>query len=702
VTTPDGGVDLRKEATAEPGDPLPAAPPARALRPELVLTQDQLQVVVEDLLAHDSFVVDVETIGSLNPLRNEVTWIGLATDAAVHVIPLRHPHGDRLTEACVRREYDPTTRRPLRRDPTKLTKGTVKTVRHAATFSPPPRQLRPDVVFAALRPVFFSDRLKVNHNLKYDLRTMAKYWGGEIPPGPYADTLVSTHLVDENLIQKGLKPVTRKYYLGRQASNHQLANAFYPEMGKAGVELFSIAEAARYVAQDVTFTRRLDRRNMEIIEAEGLTPAWELDMALYGVIMGMEHAGVTIDVPAVEDLDRHLSGEMKLYETEAARITGVRFELSNINEKKHFLFGDPKTVKGGQGLKPLGYTKKNKDPQLDQDGLKKFAEKNPLAQVFLDHGEMMKLRSAFVTPFLEGDILDGGRVRTRLNLHSTVTGRLSSAEPNLQQIPARSELGRVFRKCFVASPGKDLVVADYSQIELRVAAHVAQDPEMIRVLSSGEDIHRAAAAGALQKPFEEVTDEERTIVGKVVNFLIIYGGGPKKLQKSVKRPLDECEEIISNYFKTFTRLEPMKTRIILDAVASGDRERPHRFPPYVVIPPTGRRRRLPDLYSDDQWDVFRAQRQAVNAVIQGMAANIMKMALVDVDVALKEEGSNARILLTVHDEIILEAPQDEAKAVYDLTIDVMNSVTLPDGSPILGKVPLLAEGGIGQTWVEAK
>lgn len=657
---------------------------------------------MDDLLAHDSFVVDVETIGGLNPLRNEVTWVGLATDAAVHVIPLRHPNGDQLTEACARREYDPTTRRPLKRDPSKLTKGTVRTVRHPATFSPPPRQLRPDVVFDALRPVFFSDRLKVNHNLKYDLRTMAKYWGGEIPPGPYADTLVSTHLVDENLIQKGLKPVTRKYYLGRRASDHAVAQAFYPEMGKAGVELFSLVEASRYVVQDVTFTRRLHRRNMEILREEDLLAAWELDMALYGVIMDMEHTGITIDVPSVEELDRHLSAEMKVYETEAARITGVRFELSNINEKKHFLFGDPKTVKGGQGVKPLSYTQKTKEPQLNQDSLAKFAEKVPLAQVFLDHGEMMKLRSAFVTPFLEDDILDQGRVRTRLNLHSTVTGRLSSAEPNLQQIPARSELGKVFRKCFVAAPGKSLVVADYSQIELRVAAYVAQDPEMIRVLSSGEDIHRAAAAGALQKDVEDVTDEERSIVGKVVNFLIIYGGGPKKLQKSVKRPLEECEEIIANYFKTFTRLEPMKARIIMEAVAAGDRERPHRFPPYVVIPPTGRRRRLPDLYSDDQWDVFRAQRQAVNAVIQGMAANIMKMALVDVDAALRDEGADARILLTVHDEIIMEAPQSEAQGVYDLTIDVMNSVTLPDGSPILGKVPLLAEGGVGHTWVEAK
>lgn len=289
--------------------------------------------------------------------------------------------------------------------------------------------------------------------------------------------------------------------------------------------------------------------------------------------------------------------------------------------------------------------------------------------------------------------------------HSYVTQGFfhhNSSEPNLQQIPVRSELGKAFRKSFVAPAGYDLVVADYSQIELRVAAYVAQDPEMIRVLSTGEDIHRAAVAGALQKPLEEVTDEERSIIGKVVNFLIIYGGGAKKLQKSVQRPLDECEEIIANYFKTFSRLEPMKARIISEALERGDRERPKTNPPFVVVPPTGRRRRLPGLFSPDEYEVFRAQRQAVNVVIQGFAANIMKMALVEVDAALAEAGSGARVLLTVHDEVMIEAPQSESEDVYNLTIDVMNGISGPDGQPILGPVPLLAEGGVGHTWVDAK
>jgi DNA polymerase I-like protein with 3'-5' exonuclease and polymerase domains len=671
----------------------------RPFVPKLILSRAQLDAAVDDLLAHSSFVVDVETVGGLNPLRNEVTWIGLRTDAAVHIIPLRHPNGHMLTPPCSRREYDPSTRRPKKNNPAELTKGKIHMVHHPATFGPPPKQLRPDIVFDALRPVFFSDRLIINHNLRYDLKSMAKYWGGELPPGPYADTQVGVHLVDENLPQKGLKPITRGYYLGPNASVHKIAQRFYPEMGKAGVENFSLADAARYVAQDVTFTYRLHQRNMQVITGEEMTAAWELDMELYGLIMRMEMSGVAIDVDSVRALDAHLCAEIAQIEIDAARITGVKFNLGNINEKRKYLFG-PKE-EGGQGLKPLNTTKTGL-PQLNEEALRKFAEKNPLAGLFMEHGKLEKLRSAFVEPFLNGNLLDGGRVRTHLNLARTDTGRISSSEPNLQQIPARSELGKEFRKCFVAQPGSELIVADYSQIELRVAAYVAQDPEMIRVLSTGEDIHRAAVAGALQKPVDEVTDEERSVIGKVVNFLIIYGGGAKKLQKSVQRPLDECEEIIANYFKTFSRLEPMKARIIRDAIERGDRSRPHRQPPYVIVPPTGRRRRLPGLFSSDEYEVFRAQRQAVNAVIQGFAANIMKMALVNVDRALREVDSGARVLLTVHDEIMVETPESEAKAVYDLVIEEMNNVALPSGSPILGPVPLLAEGGIGHTWVDAK
>lgn len=689
------------------------------MRPSLVLTEAQLSDVVDDLMAHDAFVVDVETIGGLNTLRNEVAWIAFATEAAVHVIPLRHPNGEMVTAACSRKEYDPSTRRPLKRDPSKLTKGKTRMVHHPATFAPPPKQLRPDKVFEALRPVFWSDRLIINHNLRYDLKSMAKYWG-DLPPGPYADTQVMVHLCNENLPQKGLKPVTRSWYLGRAANDHKTAQRFYPELGKAGVENFSLSEAARYCVQDVTFTRRLYHRCLAQIEDEGMTGAWELDMQLYGVLMRMEHAGIEVNIEQVAELREYLAGEISRIETDAARIAGVRFALTNPNEKRKYLFGDgeahqyvdgngrrrfkwvvPEGAEKGQGITPAVFTPTGK-PRLKAEDLEKLAETNELAALFQTHGELDKLRAAFVEPFLSGELIDGGRVRTSFHLARTDTGRLSSSDPNLQQIPVRSQLGREFRKCFTAPPGYDLIVADYSQIELRVVAHVAQDPEMIRILSTGEDIHRAATAGALQKDPEDVTDEERSMVGKVVNFLIVYGGGAKTLQKTVKRPLEECEEIIANYFKTFKRLEPMKARIIKEAVARGDRERPMLRPPYVVIPPTGRRRRLPGLFSSDKYEVFKAQRQAVNAVVQGFAANIMKMALVEVDRVLTEADLGARLLLTVHDEIVMEAPSNHAEEVYPLVIDAMNGITLPDGTPILGQVPLLAEGGIGKTWVEAK
>lgn len=696
---PDEPSLAKAKTVVEPGEAIPLAPPARRDNPMVVLTADQLAEVVADLESHDSFVVDIETIGGLNPIRNEVTWIALSTDKAVHLIPINHPNGAVVTDVCRRQEYNLATRRPLKRDPSQMTMGTPHTVTHPATFAPPPKQLRPDVVFAALRPIFFSDRLIINHNLKYDLHSMAKYWGGELPPGPYADTLVGIHLLDESRLQKGLKPVTREWYLGIKSSDREAAQKFYPEMGKAGVENFSLADAARYCAQDVTFTHRLYRRIMRVMADEDLLAAWDLDMSLYGPLMGMEQAGIMIDKGAVSRLDDHLALEVKQLEVDVARICGVKFPLTNLAAKRKYLFGP--VSEGGQGLKPLGQTPKGLD-KLDAGILAKYADTNELAALFKTHTELAKLHTAFVKPFSKGDILDGGRVRTRFNLHRTDTGRLSSSEPNLQQIPVRSDLGKSFRECFVAdqSKGRILVVADYSQIELRVAAHVSGDPEMVRVLSTGEDIHRAAAAGALQKPMEDVTDEERSVVGKVVNFLIIYGGGAKKLQQSVHRPLQECEDIINSYFEAFGGLQRMKSQIIHDAVRNGDRSSPTMHPPYVVIPPTGRRRRLPGLFSDNEYDVQRAQRQAVNAVIQGFAANIMKMALVDVSKSVC--SGDTRMLLTVHDEIVVETSVDKSEEVLAQLLHVMGNVSLGDGTPVLGKVPLLAEGGIGYTWVSAK
>lgn len=679
--------------------------------PRTVLTEADLDRVVADLASVEAdssyLVIDVETVGSLNTMTNSVVWIGLGGDFGVHLIPMGHDNGYLLQPERSVDVPDMSTVRPFKNNPDRLTKPKMRKERLPASFSEPPKQLTPDVVMAAIRPYLFSPRVTlVGHNLRYDLKSLAKYFSGELPTGPYYDTLIAQHLCDENLTVYSLKSLTIDHYLGRgvgvpNSLAKEAKEAFYPNLGK-DVMASSFPDIASYLAKDITYTRWHMERTKEIIRGERLDDAWALEMDLFPVLMRMEYCGVHVDLEAARSLKDIVDKSLTDIEVEAWKICGIQFSLTNVNSKRDFLFDRPRDI-GGQRLKPISYTATGM-ASVDKATLKHYAPTNRLSELFLEFSELSKLKSSFIDPFASGDLITGGRVRTSFRQHGTATSRLSSADPNLQQIPVRSELGKAFRKAFSAGSGRKLVCADYDQIELRCIAYVSGDKRMSELFVSGDDIHAEAASAVYGVPLDEVTPEMRS-VGKTVNFLIIYGGGAKRLSEQTGVPVPECKAMIDRYYRRFSGLEPFKASVIAASISRADPQRPEWYPPYSLIPPFGRRRRLPDLLaSPDDGDgaLFRAQRQAVNAVVQGFAASVMKLALIRIDKALSESGTGARLVLTVHDEVLVDAPEEHAEAVFKLVIDGMQGVTVGDGEPILGDVPLVASGGIGDNWVEAK
>lgn len=661
------------------------------IRPKLLLTPEDIERDVQRHRSEDAFVVDVETT-SLQALTNSVLWVGLASGAGVSLIPLGFPNGDIDVPEHFEKVPIPGTERPWKNNPNRMTKPKTKKVRVPPTFLPPPEQVRPDVGFDLLKPLFYGDQIKIGHNLTFDLISIAKYYGGALPPGPYVDTMVLSHLVDEDRTDYKLKRLITKWLLPRATKEQK--KAFYEDLG-AKILDSSLYDVGRYLAKDVRYTWLYYKELLKHVEREGLMDVLRAEGEVFEVLMAMTYRGVAIDHARADDVLAGIRGEISDIEARAWKITGEPFKLTNNNEKRRLLF-DPKDW-GGQGLKPLSYTKKTKEPQANQATVEHYAPTNDLAAAFLEHSVVDKRRQ-FVEGLVDPENLINGRIHTSYNLHRADTGRLSSSAPNLQNVP-RDNDDLKMREMFIPSPGMQFIVADYDQVELRVIAHLTRDPEMTRLFTEGHDIHREAAAAMLGIAEEEVTSEQRTKYGKTVNFGVAYGAQANRVAGDLGVTKDTAQDFLDRYYARFANIQPWKTKQLRIAVESGDKGDLRRFPPYVEIPPYGRRRRIPDLYSDNKWDRYRAQRQAINAIIQGFASYIMKIAMVNLHPKLEAYG--AHLVLQVHDEITVEAPVENIEIVQLLIEDTMSGVMI-DGQPALGSIPLVVSAHIGDSWSEGK
>ena len=402
---------------------------------------------------------------------------------------------------------------------------------------------------------------------------------------------------------------------------------------------------------------------------------YEIELPLCPVLAAMEHAGMLVDRKALSAFGDMLDERIAADQAEIYALAGETFNINSTQQLGRILFDGDKL-----GLPPVKKTKTGYSTNAEV--LEKLRGQHPIIDKILQYRQYTKLKSTYVDG-LGKVIAPDGRIHTSFQNTVTATGRLSSAEPNLQNIPVRTELGAELRKMFVAPAGKVLVDADYSQIELRLLAHIAGDEHMIEAFRSGEDIHTVTAAQVFGVPVDQVTKHMRSSA-KAVNFGIVYGISAFSLSQDIGVPTYEAKEYIEKYFARFSGVHAYMTDVVSRAKADG-----------YVTTLFGRRRWLPELKSSNFNTRSFGERVALNMPIQGTAADIMKLAMIHVHSRLREEGLQARLILQVHDELIVECPEEEAEAVKALLSREMESVARLS-------VPLIADAAAGRSWAEAK
>ena len=435
-----------------------------------------------------------------------------------------------------------------------------------------------------------------------------------------------------------------------------------------------LAAKLAVLESEATAIRALEPILLEKLETQGLTSLYfDVELPLCRVLAGMEHAGVLVDTDALHAFREMLLGRIAACRSEIYRYAGTEFNIQSPKQLGEILF-ETLGLPAGKKTK-TGYS-------TNVEVLEKLRGKHPIIEQIMEYRMLTKLESTYADGLLKVVAADG-RVHTTFQNTVTATGRLSSTDPNLQNIPVRTELGSEIRKMFVSPPGCVLVDADYSQIELRVLAHMADDKAMQEAFRSGVDIHTATASQVFDLPVTEITPQLRR-AAKAVNFGIVYGISEFSLAEDIGVSRWEARAYIDNYLTRYHGVRDYMRDVVEHAKTDG-----------YVATLYGRRRWLPELHDGKYMVRQAAERMAMNAPIQGTAADVIKLAMLRVDRALKAEGLRARLVLQVHDELIVECPQDEAGTVMQLvTREMEAAATLA--------VPLNAEAHAGQSWYEAK
>jgi DNA polymerase-1 len=486
---------------------------------------------------------------------------------------------------------------------------------------------------------------------------------------PVFDTHVAAYLIDPES-PNGLKELARRELgvsLARFEDTPAKTRGPQPTFDELDVErasTFAGADSEIALALRASFEPRL--------EAEGLMSLMrDVEMPLSRVLAAMEMRGVLVDVPALEKLGREVEQQLRDLEGQCKRVAGKDFVLRSRDQLEKILFDELKlpvvkrTPKGGRST--------------DADVLEALADRHELPRAVLAYRELDKLKGTYIDALPRCVNPQTGRIHTRFDQAVAATGRLSSSDPNLQNIPVRTELGRAIRAAFVAPPGRVILSADYSQIELRVLAHLSQDPELVDAFSTGSDVHARTAALVLDKRPDQLTADERR-AAKTINFGVIYGMGDSALAKQLGIPREQAARFIAAYFERYAGVARFMERTV-EAARQGE----------AVRTLLGRRRFLPNLHSANRALRFEAERIARNTPIQGTAADILKLAMVKLG---QDELDGARMVLTVHDELVFEVPEGEAKQAAARIRERM------EGAMKLA-VPLVVDVGWGDNWAKA-
>ncbi len=612
--------------------PVVAAPPAAAGAQgsyELVTDAAQLAAWVERLRGAELIAFDTETT-SLDPMQAQLVGLSFAVEPqAACYIPLGHD------------------------------------------YAGVPAQLPREEVLAALAPILEdAQRPKLGQHAKYDLNVLAG--AGITVRGVVHDTLLESYVLHSTWRHD--MDTQAKRLLGYDTIRYEdVAGKGARQIPFAQVDLDS---ACRYAAEDADITLRLHQAQWPQFESlPGLRSVYEtIEVPLIGVLARMEQAGVLIDTAALRRQGSELGQRMQALTERAWALAGHPFSIDSTKQLGNVLFdelGLPVVVKtpGGQA-------------STNEDALEAIADRHELPRVVLEYRSLAKLRSTYTDKLAEMVNPRTGRVHTSYGQAIAATGRLSSSEPNLQNIPARTEEGRRIRQAFIAPPGWQVVAADYSQIELRIMAHLSGDPGLLAAFHGGQDVHRATAGEVFGVPQGEVDADQRR-AAKVINFGLIYGMGAFGLARQLGVSRGEAQDYMARYFTRYPGVHEFMERI---------REQAHRDGYVETL--FGRRLYLDYINSRNQAQRAGAERAAINAPMQGTAADIIKRAMITVDAWLADQASRARMLMQVHDELVFEVREDAVDAVVAGVRERMAAAARLD-------VPLIVDIGTGMNWDQA-
>jgi len=626
-------------AAAGGGTPLPDAPQSAAMpraehpqhprQYETVLTEAALDEWLRRIETAELTAVDTETT-SLDPLRAELVGISLATEAGrAAYIPLGH------------------------------------------VYAGAPEQLPRETVLARLKSWLESPRrAKLGQHIKYDCHVFANC--GIHLQGITHDTLLESYVLESH----------QRHDMDSQAQRIlSIKTITYDEVTGTGVkrigfEQVAVERAAEYAAEDADITLQLHQAQYPRLAAdEKLKHIYaDIEMPAMQVLYAMERNGVLLDERLLGELSAEFGTKMLEIERRAHEQAGQPFNLSSPKQIQEVLFEK-------QGLKPVKKTPGGA-PSTDEESLEELALDHPLPKLILEYRGLAKLKSTY-TDKLPGMINRAtGRVHTSYGQATAVTGRLASSDPNLQNIPIRTAEGRRIREAFIAPQGSVIVSADYSQIELRIMAHISRDESLLKAFAAGEDIHRATAAEIFGVDLAAVDSEQRRYA-KVINFGLIYGMSAFGLARQLNLERAAAQQYMDRYFQRYPGVaEYMRVT----------REQAHRQGYVETV--FGRRLWLPEIRSSNGNRRQGAERAAINAPMQGTAADLIKMAMIAVQRWLEQEKLGTRLIMQVHDELVLEVPQEELGQVRDEVARLMTGVARL-------AVPLLVEVGAGANWDRA-
>lgn len=565
----------------------------------------------------------------------------------------------------------------------------------------PASHLDETAVLDRLRPLLEDEKVaKIGHNLKYDLlvlrRAGIELRGLSHPES--CDTMVASYLIDASRSGHSLDALSLAL-LGRE--NISITELIGSGKQQKRFDEVPLEQASRYAAEDADVSLQLAELMKPQLRAMKLDSlAQQVEMPLVAVLAELEFNGILVDPAELSRQEARLSARDEELKREirdiAMRTIGREFDPDSPKQLAGILFNKPDADEPGLGLRPLKRGKTG--PSTDAEVLEKLAQDasidSPIPSMILEHRQLAKLLSTYLVA-LRGEINpQTGRIHASFNQTVAATGRLSSSDPNLQNIPIRTDLGREIRRAFVAPSGRVLISADYSQIELRLLAHLSDDAGLIEAFRAGQDIHRAVAAQIHGVPESEVTREQRN-GAKMVNFGIVYGITPYGLARRLGVSNTEADEIITGYKQRFRGITEFLEACVAQAKRLGH-----------VETMLGRRRPIPDIESTNPQRRSLAERMAINSVVQGSAADLIKLAMIDLHARLSPRASHLRggrppevegvlMLLQIHDELVFEADQSAAEQAEAMIVDRMQAA-------MSLKVPLVVESSVSRNWYEGK